>query len=272
MYKLVAIDLDGTLLNDDKNISAHNYNILQEIIAKGIKVVIATGRTYTAAKQYHNTLKLDTPIISCNGGYIYNPKTQRVLSGTEISKFKVDKILKVLKKHEVFFQFYTAKSIYAKELKYLVENWNERNKILSDEDKINIELIDVKENFLQNINDPIYKFLAIEKDKEKYEAIIKDLNEIADLEIVSSFSGAIDIMTSGISKGNAVEEVCKYYNIDLEESIGIGDNNNDISMLLKAGLGIAMKNGTELAKKSASVIAEENTDDGVGKILEYYLL
>src|SRR6056297_2040968 len=192
--KLVVLDLDGTLLNDAHEITAETKDYLEKLKSKGIKVVIATGRTFTAAKRYHNELKLDTPLISCNGGFIYDPIQEKVIDGHAISKATVLKIFKILLENNTFFQFYSADKIYSTEIKYLLEAWTEENKNLEEKDIIDIEIIDDPLHIIDNTQESIFKLLAIEEDPEIYNELMNSLKTIDEIELVSSFTGAIDIM------------------------------------------------------------------------------
>lgn len=269
--KLVVLDLDGTLLNDQHEISTETKIYLEKLKSKGIKIVIATGRTYTAAKRYHNELALDTPLISCNGGFIYDPVTEKVIDGHPISKTTVTKIFNILLEHNTFFQFYSANKIYSSEIKYLLADWTEENKHLDERDIINIEIIDDPLKTLMMINESIFKLLAIEEDPDTYKKLMDTLSVIDEIELVSSFKGAIDIMEKGITKGMALEFVANYLNIPMNQTLAIGDNNNDAAMLKAAKIGIAMENATNLAKNNANEITDTNINNGVLKALKKHI-
>lgn len=269
--KLVVLDLDGTLLNSEHLIDIETKDYIKALEKKGIEFVIATGRTYTAAKRYHRELGLKTPLISCNGGFIYDPVHKKVVDGHVMKQDILEKIFKFFIENNTFFQFYSADTIYSTEVKYLLESWTNQNNDLDDEDIINIEIIEDPLRVLNIPNISIFKMLAIEEDENVYNQLIKVLETIEDIEIVSSFKGAIDIMNKGITKGMALKFVANYLNIPIENTIAMGDNNNDASMLEAAGLGIAMKNATAHAKDHSDVITDDNNDQGVLKALKKYL-
>ncbi|MGM0379182.1 MAG: Cof-type HAD-IIB family hydrolase [Bacillota bacterium] len=268
--KIVGLDLDGTLLNQYNEITIGTKKYIKKLQENDIKVVIATGRTFTAAKRYHNELNLKTPLISCNGGFIYNPLKNEVMEGHEIDFKILKKIFTLLEKENSFYQYYTDQKIYSKEYKYLLKEWKKENESLDKEDKIDINIIDNPLNQLKD-KDPIFKILIIEKNKKKYKKLYEFLEKIDCLEIVSSFEGAIDIMVKGITKGNALKNVSKYLNIDFNNSLAIGDNDNDATMLKMAKIGIAMENGSEKAKINADFITTTNNNNGVLKALKKYI-
>jgi Cof subfamily protein (haloacid dehalogenase superfamily) len=262
--QLIVLDLDGTLLNNQHHIDKETKDFIINL-NDNIKVVIATGRTYTAAKRYHNELNLKTPLISCNGAFIYNPIYKETIFGHSINKANLNKIFNILLKNNTFFQFYTADTIYSTEIKYLLDDWINQNKHLSKEDKINIAIIDNPINTLNNLNQPIFKVLAIEENKEKNKKLLSELKTLKNIE------NGIDIMTSNINKGAALEFVANYLKIPISQTLAIGDNNNDASMLKKASIGIAMENATILAKKNADYITTSNEFNGVINALKKHI-
>ncbi len=266
-YQLVAIDLDGTLLRTDHTISPYNQKVIRELIARGVHILIATGRTFTAAKQYHNLLGLESPMINCNGGFVYDPVAKDALFGYPISKRERMRIAELFEEAEAFYMFYTDNTIYAKDHRYLIEKWDEENQRLDEENKINIVVSQDLASILKELDEPIYKFLGIEENESKWRVLYDTLKKEKELEVVSSFKAAIDIMEKGITKGKALQSVADYLKIPMEAVIALGDNDNDATMLEAAGLGIAMENATDAAKASADDITHHHEDDGVGRTL-----
>lgn len=268
--ELVALDLDGTLLNNAHEITQETIDIIEALKEKNIKVVIATGRTFTAAKRYHNLLKLNTPLISCNGGFIYKPDTDEIIDEHPIEKTTLEETFDILENEEIFYQFYTRKTIYSKEIKYLLENWIHQNKQLDSEDRINIELVAHPSEVLSKKKE-IFKLLIIEENKDIWNKIYQQMKKFDDLELVSSFEGALDIMVKNVTKAQGLQKVCDYYNIPIENTLAIGDNNNDAEMLKTAKIGIAVENATTIAKNAADYITASNEENGVLKALKRYL-
>jgi len=267
MYKLVALDLDGTLLTPKKNISEYNKRVVDALSRQGIQVIIATGRTFTAAYHYYLELGLKTPMISCNGGFIYDPINQNTIHGQPIDSDSLTEIIDELDELGVYYQYYTAQTIYTKRIAFLTEEWTEKNKCLQPEAKINIEVVADPKTEIRNRNEVIYKVLLTDEREEVREKIWRKFAQNPNLELVVSVGQSIDIMAKGITKGNALRKLANYMEIPVEATISMGDNHNDVSMIEAAGLGIAMDNAEPEVKMVASSIAKSNSEDGVGKML-----
>lgn len=267
MYKLVALDLDGTLLNSKKEISTYNMKVIKKLEDSGIRIVLATGRTFTAAYHYYLELGLNTPIISCNGGFIYNPKNDEVIFGKPIIESSLVNIIELLDKLNIYYQYYSAKKVYTKRIAFLTEEWTKMNLKLSREAQINIEVISKPLNEIRKRKEEIYKVLLTDKDESVVELVMKELSKDKSLEFVVSVGNSLDIMAAGITKGAALERMANFYNIGMEDVISIGDNHNDISMIENAGCGIAMENSETHIKKFADIVAPTNNENGVGVIL-----
>lgn len=267
MYKLVALDLDGTLLNPEKNVSDYNKKVINALNDKKINVVIATGRTFTAAYHYYLELGLKTPVISCNGGFIYDPVKDAIIHGQAIDSESLEKIITLLDELDVYYQYYTAKTIYTKRIAYLTKEWSEKNKSLPDHAKINIEVVADPMKEIRERKEPIYKVLVTDERDEVREMIWKRFAENRQLELVVSVGKSVDIMANGITKGNALVKLASHMDIPIHETLAMGDNHNDLSMIQKAGCGIAMENAEEVVRGAADRIADSNAEDGVGKML-----
>ncbi|WP_069649120.1 Cof-type HAD-IIB family hydrolase [Caloranaerobacter ferrireducens] len=267
-YKLIAVDMDGTLLNSNNEISEKNKNALRIATEKGIQVVISTGRIFTSARFYAKLLGIVTPIIACNGAYICEYHRNNVLYENPINTVDCREIIKVLEDNNMYFHFYDNDTFYTKELNYnslKYYNWNKKQK---PGDKINIQLIDDANKLFEERKPKIYKFVTMDNDLDKLNYVKNILSKNKNIEIVSSWKGSFDIMSKGVSKGKALEKLCNIFNIKNSEVIAIGDNYNDLSMIEFAGCGIAMGNGEEEVKKKADIITDTNDNDGVYKALK----
>lgn len=270
MYKLVVSDMDGTLLMNHTEISEYNKKAIKEITKKGVIFVLATGRLYGSARIYAKQLELNTPIIACNGGIIRNSLDKKILFDAPIERPSCVQVFDLLKSTDTYFHFYGADTFYTEKVRNKSFRFSQWNATLPEEDKIDIqEIDDVYEVFEK---DNVYKILIHLNKNLRKNYYIDELNKISNITITSSWHDNLEICGKNVNKGNAVRRFSQQLNILPHEIICIGDNLNDLSMIEYAGLGIAMDNAEEEVKKAADYIAPANDADGVGKVLEKFIL
>ena len=269
-YKLVAIDMDGTLLNSKGTVSDRTRQAIYDAGKRGVYVVLATGRILKSAINHSLELNLNRPIISSNGAVIVD-ENQNIIYEIPMKMDAVEKVVKLGQSENIYFHFYNEDSFYANT--YIEEVLNfyntEESKKNGREIKVNI-FKDSNEITGNGIN--VYKFLFIDDDRNKLDSLKEKLIGVDNISVCSSWSNNLEVMDNRVSKGNGLKYLCNKLNISSENVIAIGDNENDISMLQYAGLGVAMGNGVEKAKSVADLIAESNDEDGVAKIIEKYIL
>lgn len=270
-YKLIAIDMDGTLLDKEEKVPEENREAIIRATEMGIKVVISTGRIFTSAVYYAKLVGVTTPIIACNGAYISEYDRENVLLQHPIRQEDMEKLIEVFEKNNLYYHFYDNKNFYTTDLDYNSLKYYEWNKNQTKENKININLVENSIEFIKKNNIEVYKIVIMDDDIERINNIRKELSVYKNIEIVSSWQGSLDIMYKGVSKGKALKELCNIYGINKEEVIAIGDNENDLSMLEFAGTSVAMGNGIDLVKEYADFVTETNDNNGVAKAIEKYI-
>lgn len=271
-FKLVCLDMDGTLLNSSKEVSNRNKEAIKKAHDMGVKIAISTGRVFTSAKYYAQLLGINAPIIASNGAYIREKDRNKVIYSSTLSIEECKKILGIIKNYDFKVYFNTFNTIispkpYPKGYTYL-----EMNEDLSDDMKINLHVNPNLEEEFVNRDGEILKAICISED---YSTLKKAKDEIINLksfEVVSSLGDNFEVMKKGISKGNAVKILTEFYGFKREEVICIGDGENDLSMIKYAGLGVAMGNAPDYVKKEADYITETNDKDGVAEIIEKFIL
>ncbi|MTI69196.1 MAG: HAD family phosphatase [Firmicutes bacterium] len=263
MYKLVVCDMDGTLLNSEGVISNRNIKTLKNLIKNDIQVAIATGRIHPSASTFGKQIGIKTPLITCNGAVIKD------LDEKEYFKNKVTfrdclEIFNECKKHDILLQFYTE------DICYIEKSTSERNKFiewcknLEGEKNVTYKEIDNAYEWLKENKDTnIFKILMNTEDDKLRKNLKNKFKKINSIECLSSWSTNIEIMNKGVSKGQAVKRLAKMLNIKQDEIICFGDNENDLSMIEYAGLGIAMGNANEGVKELADYITISNDEDGI---------
>lgn len=269
-YKLVAIDMDGTLLNSKGLVSDRTRQAIYDASKKGVYVVLATGRILKSAINQSIELNLNRPIISSNGAIIVDEK-KNVIYERPMKFDAVEKIIKLGQSENIYYHFYNEDSFYANT--YIEEVLNFYNtkdsKKNGREIKVNI-FQDPKEIADNGVN--VYKFLFIDDNRSKLDSLKEKLISVENISVCSSWTNNLEVMDSEVSKGKGLEYLCNRLNIASNQVIAIGDNENDISMIEYAGLGVAMGNGVEKTKSVADLIGKTNDEDGVAKIIEKYIL
>ena len=273
-YKLICIDMDGTLLNSNHKISKISKSTLREAYNRGVHVVISTGRTYVDAVAYSDLIGLNCPIIACTGAIIKEKHSNDVIHKSVIDEELCKKLLKIFNKHNVKPIFNSVYKMYCGDLKLKIGM--EFLKI------IGIINRDVKLNYIKNEEEwfdvfkyeknNIIKCEIMNGNRRKIYNIRKELENLSGIEITSSSNHNIEITKKGASKGRAIEILASYYNIKHEEIIAIGDSYNDISAIEFAGMGIAMGNANERVKKKSNYVTDSNDNDGVAKVIEKFIL
>jgi len=270
--------MDYTLLDKEKKVSERNKDAIRKAIEKGVHIVVATGRIYTSARLYARLLGVSAPIIASNGAIIReaafnNPKdTERTIYKETLNIEAVKEMIKLSRKYGLFCHFFTEDTIYAEKLVNVSLRYTEWNKYLGEEDQVKIEIVDDIEESIVQDKVEILKAVVVDSNSEKMMSL---RNSIADTGIVSvsqSMKNNLEVMNKGVTKGNAVKILAQMYEVSREEIIAIGDNENDISMIKYAGLGVAMGNAEDSLKNAANHITDDYMEDGVAAVIEKFIL
>lgn len=267
-YKLVAIDMDGTLLNSENEISERTRLAIENARKQGTHIVIATGRILKSALHYAESLGLRNPLIACNGAIVVD-EFQKVIYEKHIEKKNVIEIINLAQSEGVYFHFYDQSSFYSdKRVEEVLKFYNEGSKTMDI--GLNIfkdtkEIIDMKD-----LN--VYKFIFIDNNKDKLDKLRERISKIENINTSSSWINNIEAMGHNVSKGEALRELCKILKVEPKEVIAIGDSENDLSMLKFSGLGVAMGNGDNIVKEKSNYITDSNNEDGVAKVIEKFIL
>lgn len=269
-YKLMAMDMDGTLLNSSSRVSKRTYEALKKAEDKGVKIVLATGRLYKSAIYYAENLGLKNAIITSNGALIHDIDGN-IIYENNLSDSSALEIMETIEKYNLYYHLYTTDSVYSKTI-----NKEILSRYYADfEGNLIIGTNKFKEfqDILGNGNKFNKILVADNTDtREKLRALEKDLLRIKGIEVTSSWVNNLEMMNKNVSKKTAVMYLCESLNINPEEVITIGDNENDIPMIEYAGLGIAMNNGLDIVKERADYITDTNDNDGVAKAIEKFIL
>ena len=288
MYQLIAIDLDGTLLNSYGVVTDRTKQTIKKCIDKGIEIVLASGRPNDSIEAIAKEIGAEHYFIAGNGALVYDIKKEEVIYEKYMPKEKVLEIIRLCEQNSISYNVYTDKTILATSLKYNVLYYHKENLKKEESKKTHINIVDDMYTYVKQMQEE--KFLKIticDTNSNVFNAIIRKMKQIEGIDIleVSHMSRKIikqgtedvpieyyytEISLQEVDKYNALQFLQKKLNIKNEETIAIGDNMNDKKMIQKAGMGIAMKQSCPAIIEVADYVTEGNNEDGVAKALEKF--
>jgi Cof subfamily protein (haloacid dehalogenase superfamily) len=264
--KLVALDLDGTLLNSKKAITPGTHRAIRAVLEKGVKVVLATARPPRSVVFYHERLGLDTPMINYNGALIWDRKSRKALSHVPLSRDIARKVIALARKRH-------PKLLVHVEIldKWYTDHFDEHPEYITETGK----------SFMPDFIGPIESFTHVDVTKlmllGKPEWIL-DLEaqipkKIGDaVAFTRSDEFLLQLMSPGVSKANGLELLAKKFSIEPRNVMACGDAPNDVHMMQWAGLAIAPENAFDIAKSTAHHVVASNDHEGIADALRRFVL
>jgi len=268
--KLVAIDMDGTLLNDSGEVSHNTVEALRQAKKRGIEIILSTGRVLKSATYFSDMLGLKNYIIASNGA-IVSDKNSNIILKMPLDCETIKKIVEIAIEENIYFHFYNDDTYFSnKYIKEIDKYYNSSKERLKGQN-IKFELFeDIDEVLRRDIE--IYKFLFMDDDLEKLNKVKKKLSRISDITLSKSGINNIEITNKNASKGHALKYVSELLKIDKSQIMSIGDNDNDIPMLETAGISVAMGNAEKHIKEIADYVTKTNNEDGVAYAFRKFIL
>lgn len=269
MYKLVACDLDETLLSDDTHVSEENRYAIKQLHKKGIKFVLATGRGYRSVQQTLQEIGLanlaDEYVISFNGACITENKNNRLIEFSGLELPIAEKLYRIGQKYDVCIHVYTKDVVYVYNM-----NQDEREYMTGRHEFV--EITDKTLEFLDGAS--IAKVIFGNTDQAYLQTIEAELGTLAQqLDISYSSNRYLEFNQKGINKGYGLMKLAGLLAIDAKETMALGDNYNDLPMIKVAGLGVGMKNTNPGMRAECDFITEnDNNHNGVAEALSKFIL
>lgn len=267
--KLIALDLDGTLLNQQSQLSDYTISTIKKVRQAGHTVIIATGRPYRMAVQFYKQLDLDTPMINFNGSLIHIPDQQWQWERS----YLIDKkyLLAFLKEEEQFEADFIAGE-YKNKFFITQKNLDKIDPALMGVDAITSETL-IKPELITS--DP-HSILMQTRASDKYQ-LAKDINRYFKDELeVNTWGGPLNILETcakGVNKATALTYLLDLYQREASDLVAFGDEHNDVEMLQLAGTAYAMKNCSDTLRPYADCLTDYSNDqDGVARQLEILFL
>ena len=285
MYKLIAIDLDGTLLNSYGQVSEKNRLALKQAQENGAQIVLSSGRSTNSVKNIANDIGDNKYIICGNGSLIYDLQKEEIIYDKFIDKKKALQIINICEQNSIYYNVYTENMVIAKTLSNNVMFYHQENANKPDSKKTKINLVENIYEYVQNLeNENILKFTISDTSSIIFNSIIRKLREIKNIDVldVAHMSRKIikagteevsleyyytEITSKDVDKWKAIEWLAKELDIKEKEIMAIGDNVNDKLMIENAGLGVAMGNSAPYIKEIANKVVSNNNEDGVAEAI-----
>lgn len=265
-YRMLVLDLDDTLLKDDRTVSELTRRRLLEAQQQGMIVVLASGRPTYAMQHLAKELCLAEYggyFISFNGARVTSCADQHILLSVDISHAQMCKLFDLAQEHGVYIQTYTEDHI-------LVSKDNEYTQI--EKEITGMDVIECAD-FKAEIPKTAVKAMMLEH-PDRLKEVEKALRPVVENELYMTITKPffLEFMNPAVDKGKSLVTLAQHLNVPMEQVIAVGDSYNDISMIKAAGLGVAMGNAVEAVKQAANYETADNEHDGVARVVERFFL
>ena len=271
--KMIGLDLDGTLLNEKKELTGHTRDVLMRAIEQGVTVLVATGRPVTGVPEVLRTFPGMHYALTSNGGRILDLEEDKVLYANMLSYKMGEAILKIFGEYDTFKEIYFDGRGFVQQDEVLRVGEYLRNPAMADYIRTTRKGIpSLWEKMKEMEGHEMDKIHALFKNQEERQEAKQRIMELGDLSISDSMGTNLEINAPGVNKGMGLIQLGKLLGIEREEIMACGDGNNDLQMLKEVGFGVAMANGADEVKEIADYITLSNEEDGVAAAIEKFVL
>ncbi len=266
--RLIGVDLDGTLLNDNKIITAYTKKVLQKIIKMDTVVVPTTGRPKEGLAKELLSIPGIKYAITSNGAQVIDIQKDKVLFSRSLSKEKALRIIDLVSAYPVTLDAAIDGKLFMEEatIENLYDYLGSKHGLLPRYPVENIRDFIIKSNY------PLEKVNVIFKNQDLKSTLYNKIKALGNLSITSSHRKNLEVNSYSATKGKGLLLLADFLNIKKEEIMAIGDSSNDVDMLSSVGLPIAMGNGSEEVKNLSSFITLTNNEDGAARAIERFAL
>ncbi|TDT56524.1 Cof-type HAD-IIB family hydrolase [Fonticella tunisiensis] len=274
-YKLLAIDMDGTFLDKEHMPTKGNIEYVHKAAEAGVKVVVCSGRIPAALKLILKDMPKNQPVIAGNGSIVYDHNSRELYYGA-LERDALIEIINIMRRdfNNVYYHFYDGDIVCSERFdKIIADFYYKLNSTMPKEFGVEIRIIPDSIYYIDKYNPKVAKVEIFEEDLNLLQSIRDRLEMLPGIEIVSSGFNGIEITNKGLNKGNALEFLVNHYGYSLDECIAVGNDENDVEMIKKAGLGIAVRNAKDCVKEVANYITEKDNDnDAVAEVIKKFIL
>ncbi|NLC76812.1 MAG: HAD family phosphatase [Clostridia bacterium] len=261
-YKLVALDLDGTLLTKEGQVLPRTKEVIGRIREQGTEVTLCTGRMFRSAFSIAEELKLTLPLITYNGGLVMSLDGREILYQRSLSVRHARRIIEEARKHSFAINYYY-------EDRLLVEEIKEQNRLYAQWTGVPLETV---ADLTALPFEPIKVLLMGEP--EQLNAFGEECRQFLgdEVYITKSWSTYLEFMHPEATKGRGLAALARYLGIETNSIVGMGDSYNDLEMFSHVGLAVAMGNAHQAVKEAADYVTGTNEENGVAQALEKFIL
>lgn len=270
-YQLVAFDMDGTLLNSQKYITDQTINAVNKAIQKDKIVIFNTGRCLAELKEFLELIPEISYLNCISGSFVYDLKKHKTIYSKALDIQTVIKLMEIAKQEDTMIQLLTQESIVQKDKIPMMEKYH-IGVYQKMYEKVTTQWEDIYKQYIENPF-PVEKlniYHTSSSARERTKQRIQEMN--LEVEMANAEESSVEVNAKGIHKGIGLEKLCEYLNIPLSQTIVVGDADDDIEVLKKAGLAVAMGNANEKIKQLSDVIVSDNDHDGCVEVIEKYLI
>jgi len=266
MYKLVALDLDDTLLGKDLKVTESTRQVLSEIMAGGVHVTLATGRMFRSTLPFAGELNINAPLITYQGALVKHSGTGEVLFHRPVPLELALDIIRRVEKYGYHINIYLDDFLY-------VARDTEEGRRYANVSRIPLEVVGDLEQFLISRREDPTKVLVVSREP-LLDELAAELKPVYgdNLHITKSKPHFLEFSHPSATKGHALKAVADYYGIPREKVMAVGDSYNDLEMIDWAGLGVVMGNAREEIRARADYVTLSNEEEGVGHALRKFIL
>jgi len=270
LIKLVLIDIDGTLVRDDKTLPAENEEAIKEALQSGVLVTLVTGRNYGAAKEIIDKLQLDVPVVLQNGAFIYRPYSGEVIRKVGLTGDVAKRVIHLCRQEGTFYILYRD---------FLMQK-----DMLIDQDydgpfsmylKRNAVRLDRVEDVTSFISGEVAE-VALLGNEDRILRVLRQLGDGDNFTVIKSLTredeAFYEIFGPKVGKGEALNYLCQHFGVSPEEVMFIGDAYNDIDIMPLVGFPVAMGNAVEEVKKFAKAVTKSNNEGGVAWAIRHFVM
>lgn len=270
--RMIGVDLDGTLLNSEKQLTAYTREVLKKAIEQEVAVVVATGRPFSGVPDELKHFPGIRYALTANGARILDMQKQKVVYENLLSVESSEKVIDILRKHHAIHEFFVDGVGYMNEdgLKNVYAYFEDPH-MAEYLQSTRIPVKDVKEK-LQTMKCEVDKLQGRFRNQKDKEEALEELNTLSGIVVTAAMDNNLEINKEGTNKGLGLLQLGKSLGISREEIMACGDGGNDVEMLKEVGFAVAMANGSDPVKKAADFVTVSNDEDGVAKAIERFVL